>query len=304
MEQNYFSVAISAYNASAFIGQTLDSVRAQTYDRYEVILVDDGSPECMRDTIEAYQKKYPDFPLRYVWQENEGPGGARKKGVEESQYEYVALLDHDDKWMPQKLEVMNRVINEVDADLYYHDERQVFSDGKSIPVDYRDLGEDALTDLILNGNCMSTSAVVLRRDFFLKSNPYSDRQRYGEDYECWIRLIKDGARVYHVKEQLAEYVRNEVSLTMVNEHYTREMNKRIVGFYDYLDPEKFSPEEIEKLKNNKKAENEYLMGRFHHNQKHFKQAREYYSKSIKMGNRDIRCRIAKLLTYFRITLYS
>lgn len=294
---NYFSVAISAYNASDFIDKTLDSIREQTYKMYEVVLIDDGSPVCMKNAIEAYKDKYPDFPLRYVWQENEGPGGARKKGVEESKYDYVALLDHDDRWTPDKLEVMNKVINDVSADLYYHDEKQVFTDGRVVSVNYRDLDEDALTDLILNGNCMSTSAVVVRKDFFINCNPYSDRQRYGEDYECWIRLVKGGARIYHVKKALAEYVRSDISLTMVNEDYTRAMNERIVDFYDYLDPVKFSKEEIEELKDKKRADNEFLLGRFYHNRKDFLKARTLYKKSIRMGNTNWKCKVALMLTY-------
>lgn len=89
---NKFSVVISAYNASAFIGETLDSVRKQTYTDYEVVLVDDGSPEPMKDTIEAYQKEYPDFPLRYVWQENKGPAGARKRVLKKQSMSILRCL--------------------------------------------------------------------------------------------------------------------------------------------------------------------------------------------------------------------
>ncbi len=291
----FFSVVIAAYNSSDFIAKTLDSVRKQTYSNYEVIVVDDGSPVCMETAVESYQKKYPDFPLRYVWQENEGPAGARKKCVEEAKYEYVALLDHDDAWYPDKLAVVNKKINEIPADLYYHDENEVQEDGKISPIRYRDLGSDPLTDLIMNGNTLSTSAVVIKRQTFLDCNPYSDKKRAGEDYECWIRLAKYGATFCHIPEILGEYRRLSGSLTMVNIDYTKATNEQIVEFYDYLDREKYSEQQIADLKKKQRAVNEYSLGRFYHAKGDFQEAKQYYKKSKKLGNHDWKCSAAWML---------
>lgn len=287
--ERYFSVVIAAYNASDFINNTLDSVREQTYKNYEVIVVDDGSPVCMRETIEEYQKKFPKFPLRYVWQENEGPAGARKKCVDEAKYGYIAFLDHDDIWYVDKLEVMNERISKVDADIYYHDENETWEDGTSHPIHYRQLGNDPVTDLIMKGNTLSTSAVIIKRKVFLECNPYTDRKRAGEDYECWIRLAKYGASFCHVPQILGEYRRLPGSLTMVNIDYTKSTNEQIVGFYDYLDKEKFSEKEIERLKEKRRALNEYLSGRFYHASGDFVSAKKYYKKSFMMGNYSWKC---------------
>ncbi|MBE5959636.1 MAG: glycosyltransferase family 2 protein [Lachnospiraceae bacterium] len=302
MDELFFSVTISAYNASSFIFDTLDSVRNQTYKNFEVILVDDGSPERMESAIAKYKEMYPDFPLRYIWQENEGPGGARRRGVVNAKYEYVAMLDHDDRWTPDKLQVMHDVIKENDADVYYHDERLIFTDGSSRSVDYRELGDDPLTDLIINGNCLSTSAVVVRKTFFMECDPYSDRQRYGEDYECWIRLAKAGARFYHVERPLAEYVRSAESLTMVNEDYTRAMNDRIVDFYDYLNSDKFSKDDIQRMKEERRVYNEFLLGRFYHNRKDYYKARKYYFNAIKHGQHSFKTFVAYAMSLFHIRL--
>lgn len=299
---NYFSVVISAYNASDFIGHTLDSVRKQNYKNYEVILVDDGSPVPMKKVIEEYKQKYPEFPLRYVWQENKGPAGARKKCAEEAQYKYIAMLDHDDIWRENKLSVMNEVVSEHEADVYYHDEMEVWENGKQKEIKYRQLGKDAVTDLVLNGNTLSTSAVVIDRDFFIKCNPYEDCKRYGEDYECWIRLAKGGARFYHVDKVLGEYRRLNNSLTMVNENYVRRTNELIVEFYDYLDREKFSEEEINSLKEKQKCINEYSLGRFYHRKKEYAKAKEYYRKSKNMGNTNIKNRIALIFATLHICI--
>lgn len=293
--EHFFSVVIAAYNSSDFIAKTLDSVREQTYCNYEVIVVDDGSPVCMKDAIENYQKQYPDFPLRYVWQENEGPAGARKKCVEEAKYEYVALLDHDDLWYSNKLAAVNKKMNEISADLYYHDENEVREDGKTTPIQYRDLGADPLTDLIMNGNTLSTSAVVIRKQVFLDCNPYADKKRAGEDYECWIRLAKYGAVFCHIPQILGEYRRLSGSLTMINVDYTKATNEQIVEFYDYLDREKYSEEQIDELKRKRRALNEYCLGRFYHAKGEFKEAKQYYRKSQKMGNRNWKCAVALAL---------
>lgn len=298
----FFSVVISAYNASEFIGATLDSVREQSYSNYEVVLVDDGSPKPMKECIEKYAQKYPDFPIRYVWQENQGPAGARKRCAEEAKYPYLAMLDHDDIWRKNKLEEMAKVISMHEADVYYHDEMEVWENGKSTEIHYRQLEEDGVTDLILNGNTLSTSAVVIKRQTFLDCDPYSDSKRYGEDYECWIRLAKHGAKFYHVDKVLGEYRRLNNSLTMANENYVKRTNELIVEFYDYLDRAKFSEEEIQALKAKQKALNEYYLGRFYHKKKDFTKAKEFYKKSKSLGNSSLKNTIASILASLHICI--
>lgn len=282
--ENYFSVIISAYNSQDFIFKTLDSIRMQVYTKYEVVVIDDGSTTPVKEMMNDYKNRYPDFPLRYIRQENQGPAAARKRGAEEAQYKYIAMLDHDDIWYPNKLSTMNEAINAHDADVYYHDEMEVATDGKKREIIYRELEEDAVADLVLNGNTLSPSATVIDREFFNKCDPCEGLQRYGEDYECWIRLAKGGARFYHVNQILGEYVRQESSLTMVNENYFKRTNELIVDFYDYLDKEKFSEQQINQLKEERRALNEYLLGRFYHSRKEYKKASGYYKKSKEMGN--------------------
>ena len=289
------SVTIAAYNASEVVIPTLDSVRAQTYKNYEVVVVDDGSPKPMREAIEAYAARYPDFPLRYVWQENTGPAGARKKCVEEAKHEFVALLDHDDLWYPTKLERVNDYMNRVEADVYYHDENEKTDEGSISPIHYRDLDEkDPVEDLVIKGNTLSTSATIVNREFFIKTDPYGDHKRYGEDYECWVRLAAAGARFCHIPEILGEYVRLSTSLTVKSVDYMQKSNEEIVNFYDYLDKNKYTAEQIAALKDERRAFNEYLLGRFYHANGEYRMAREYYAKSKKMGNHAIKCLVADL----------
>lgn len=149
----------------------------------------------------------------------------------------------------------------------------------------------------MKGNTLSTSAVVIKRQSFLDCDPYADKMRAGEDYECWIRLARYGLTFYHVNEILGEYRRLPGSLTMVGIDYIKATNERIVDFYDYLDQKKFTKAEILDLKEKRKAFNEYLIGRFYHSNGNYKEARIYYKRSYDMGNRSWKCFVANMLAY-------
>jgi glycosyltransferase involved in cell wall biosynthesis len=96
------SVIIPAFNAATNIRQTLDSVRAQTYQNYEVIVVDDGSSDDTTAIVEELVRKDSRFQL--VRQENRGVGDARNSGIRKARGKYIAPLDADDLWYPEKLE--------------------------------------------------------------------------------------------------------------------------------------------------------------------------------------------------------
>lgn len=93
------SVIIPVYNARDVIHDTIESVLAQTWKDYEIIVVDDGSQDGSGDAVRSFGEQ-----IRYIHQENTGVAGARNRGIEESTGEYIALLDHDDLWHPTKLE--------------------------------------------------------------------------------------------------------------------------------------------------------------------------------------------------------
>ena len=93
------SVIIPTYNRLDYVQEAIDSVLAQTYTDYELIVVDDGSTDGTGDTLKA---RYGDR-IRYLWQENQGWPAARNHGVSIAQGEYIAQLDSDDLWLPEKL---------------------------------------------------------------------------------------------------------------------------------------------------------------------------------------------------------
>jgi hypothetical protein len=178
------SVVIPAYK-SIWLDETLDSVRAQTFRDFEIIVVDDGSPE-------------PICPPRrddlvIVRQPNSGPGGARNRGVQVARGELVAIVDDDDRWLPAKLE----------RQVAFHDAHPEFvmtctdilmTDGETtwpgLTVQQRSgaAGPEIPFDRLFYENCITCSSVMMKRDEFLKTSGMKPHIRLGEDYGLWLRL--------------------------------------------------------------------------------------------------------------------
>lgn len=96
------SVIIPAYNNATYLCEAIDSVLAQTYNDFEIIIVDDGSTDDTKNNVLSYVQRYPD-KIKYFYQRNKGAGSARNKGIEEAQGEYFAFLDADDFVTPEWL---------------------------------------------------------------------------------------------------------------------------------------------------------------------------------------------------------
>ena len=99
------SVIIPVYNRKDFIAEAIESVLAQTYTDFEIIVVDDGSPEDMKDVLGLYLQK-----IKYVYQENKGLAAARNTGIRNSSGKYVAFLDDDDLFERRKLEKQTEIL--------------------------------------------------------------------------------------------------------------------------------------------------------------------------------------------------
>lgn len=201
------SVVIPAYNAAAFICRTLDSVRAQTFTGHETIVVDDGSTDGTGDVVEEYVACHR-MRARVVRQQNRGIAGARNTGMREARGTYVALLDHDDLWYPEKLAV---VLAEFDrypeTDLVCHDQN-ITRNGRVVHVSRRRLPRGGLYQaLLLGGNRLSPSATTFRRDKALAIGGFDERPEYltVEDYDFWLRFSRKG-RIRFIERVLGEYV--------------------------------------------------------------------------------------------------
>jgi len=213
------SVIIPAYNAAAYIGETLDSVYAQTFTDFETIVVNDGSPDT--EELERALKRFPPS-LRYLKQENSGAAAARNTGIRAANGEFVAFLDADDTWLSSFLEKQVNVLRRDRADVVWADAR-LHGDsplaGRTFMEVQPSFSEVTPENLLSVKVTVLTSTVVARRQPILDVGLFDVTLRRGQDFELWLRLARRGCRFVYQEEVLAHrrLVENSLSGSVMSQ---------------------------------------------------------------------------------------
>jgi glycosyltransferase involved in cell wall biosynthesis len=208
------SIVTPLYNSSPYIAETLASVRAQTFEDWEHILIDDGSTDDTPQKVEPY---LGDARLTYARQENLGIAGARNAGIRAARGEWVCLLDHDDRWIPEKLKRQLSFAAEYGLDIVSTDAVVVEGDARSLYSKFfpeslvaalRRSLDDAVVDvfaLLIEGDFLCASSVMARKSLFDRLGLLDEHAAPADDYEMWLRCARAGARVGHLDAPLIEY---------------------------------------------------------------------------------------------------
>lgn len=200
-----FSVVIPVYNRADSILPTLLSVKNQTFCDFECIIVDDGSKdgEALRGVVEGLN----DNRFRYVWRENGGGGAARNTGIDASTAKYIAFLDSDDHFLPNKLAIYaERMTNDPNLGAYSYMfvdrgvDRYWVRPTRSIRP-----GEDMGEYLFVANEFIQTSTIVLHRETAIKTR-FDPALRKGQDLDFCLRLHRDGVRFTMIEEPLTIWV--------------------------------------------------------------------------------------------------
>lgn len=192
------SVIIPAYNRREFIGETVDSVLAQTYKDLEVIVVDDGSTDGTGDYLKSRYAGESRF--RYIWQQNAERSVARNTGILAAEGEYVAFLDSDDLWLPEKLEMQLQLLQS-DPEMVMAVSWFEWTDERShlIRVDQSPSQEDIaggdFPALNVAQNRIGSPTPVIRRQALTKAGMFCLERRVlcFEDWELWTRVACHGS---------------------------------------------------------------------------------------------------------------
>lgn len=195
------SVITPVYNVDKYIDRTLMSVFAQTYKDIEIVLVDDQSQDKSAEIVKRYQKTHPEI-VYYLQPKNMGAGHARNKALELARGQYVAFLDADDMWKPEKIEKQIKLLNEKKGGFCFTAIEMIDGNDKVIKNKRKVKGEIDYKFLLSN-TMIPTSSVMIDR--YVKGDFRMHLRRGGQDYATWLRLLRNGNKAYGIDEALVGY---------------------------------------------------------------------------------------------------
>lgn len=197
----FFSIVIPVYNCEKTIYETLQSVLIQTYNDYEIIIVNDSSTDGTLSEINKIKDNLSNISIINN-PENLGAASSRNKGISVAKGNYIAFLDGDDVWMPDKLKKQKCIIKENNCDIcctsydFIDKNSQKIKNTYVIPehIDYK---------MLLKQNYIGCSTAIVKRELLL-DNPMDKNYRH-EDYALWLKLSRNGAKFTGITEPLVKY---------------------------------------------------------------------------------------------------
>ena len=179
------SILVPVFNGAAHIERALASIQEQTFRDFEIIVVDDGSTDTTAEVVAAFHG------VRLIRQENQGIGATRQRLLEEAAGDWCAFCDHDDHWMPSKLESQLGAADEGTVLIHTHHTFHWPSGHREIKRWSPPRGAHAL-DHLLTDCRINTSSVLLRRAALLAAGGFPTDLRQAEDFAAWFRLAAKG----------------------------------------------------------------------------------------------------------------
>lgn len=202
------SVIIPTYNTSQYIGEALDSVFSQSYTDYEVIVINDGSPDTpeLERVLEPYQQR-----ILYLKKENGGLANARNAGIRISRGEIIVMLDSDDYWLPGYLEKQVASLTSAPDVAVSYTNAMLFGDSPLAGKDFMTLfpseGDVTFSSMLeekvhVMGTCM------VKREVIFDMGLYDETLRASEDFDLWLRVAHRGWKIVYLREPLFMYRRH------------------------------------------------------------------------------------------------
>ena len=197
---NFVSIITTARNAEVYIMETLMSVYKQTFSEYEHIIIDDGSTDQTPFLVENFKLQHPDSKIKLIKTEGIGRGKALNLGVSKATGNWIAVIDADDLWHPNKLQIQMEVCSAHDWDVL-GTEGSLFSDSEVLQMAQptrQSKIEIVSRSTLLKSNVLSHSSVIMKKEVCR----YDENRNSQYDYELWLRLLSEGKSLGIVKESL------------------------------------------------------------------------------------------------------
>ena len=255
------SVIIPVYNVEKYVAEAINSVLAQTYTNFEIIIIDDGSTDRSKEICQ----QFTDFRIKIIHQQNRGLAGARNTGIRHAQGEYLAFLDSDDLWLPEKLEKhVDHLENSLNVGVSFSRSAFIDQNGKSLGLYLLTEmdGEIDLHRMFCRCPVGNGSTVVIRKEVFeairfqdnlhgsIEDFYFDESFRRSEDFECWLRIaIKTNWRFEGIPEALTLYRVNLDSLSA-------DLWKQLESWEQVMEKTRsYAPEQVERFLKPAKAYN-------------------------------------------------
>lgn len=274
-----FSVVITAYNKSGFVGKTIESVLNQSYQDFEIIVVDDGSTDNTKEAISSFK----DERIKYIYQINSGlPACARNAGMSLARGNYIALLDGDDLWHMEKLKECKEILD-INKDISFicHNQRVLYGAKILRQTSVSCCSDDMYSRLLFKGNCLYPSAIVIRRSVFFDDGvSFSESKDLFtiEDYEYWLRLSQRYKFLF-LPNILGYYRVSEEGIYFTNiEENTNNMLKLLAMHFNQI---KQKDKKQQKLIHKRYSGVMSGSGRVYQHRRQFKEARAWYLRALR-----------------------
>lgn len=217
------SIIIPAYNAASYISETIESIKAQTYQEWELLIVDDGSTDNTKSIVNSYCEI--DERIKYIYQVNGRQGKARNNGLAHASGEYIAFIDADDLWLPEKLttqveQLETLGVSMVFCNTYIFSEK--FTPGAAINDTLPKLGVtvgsfsgDEGLALFLVKNRVPILTVLAKRKAIMEAGGFTENRvlQNAEDYHLWVKMILQGSTLQGLDCTLAAYRKHASSVS-------------------------------------------------------------------------------------------
>ena len=186
MDKPKVSIITPTWNRADLISEAVESVLAQTWANWELLIVDDGSTDNTREVLAPYLE---DPRIHYFYQENQGQSVARNLALKHAKGAYISFLDSDNRLVPEKLEwALEALASNPDVDIVYGDIITIDEQGNEISRENMRRYSGRIAKYLIVDNCVSMNTAVVRRKCFDEMGGFNTERRVADDFELWLRF--------------------------------------------------------------------------------------------------------------------
>ncbi len=239
------SIIIPTYNSNLFIKRTILSVQNQTFADWELLIIDDCSTDNTVELVNEFVKKDTRIKLFKTAENSGGPAHPKNIGFENSDGEFIAYLDHDDEWLPSKLEKQLEIFKNSKKEnlgLVSCGAFLINESGKCFSIFKPIQKENLFPEILLSNPIYSNSGVLIKREVIETVGNRDEKMKYSEDWDMWIRISKSPYCIQYISEPLFNYYFHTENVTKTittldkvkDAEYVLDKHQNLYLQYEYI----------------------------------------------------------------------